>query len=237
MAQINCRKCGKEFEKTGKKQFCNDACRHAWFNEARYSKERKPPKTSTCAWRECDNTYEHVRPKEFCCGMCRQANHRDKLKVHLELKCKECGELFTQTHGRQVFCDDDCRLAHFEQKRRPNVVKRTGKCCVCGTEVLPKQMYCDTHRKYKTHSIANTSILEGTTHCANSLCRRRYMPDDLIIDGKWCSKGCKEATQGWLRYRKRVNQLQNDPRFYGRDKDRQIHRYVIDEERILQCDA
>lgn len=64
-------------------------------------------------------------------------------KFHPEISCKECGRMFTPTHGRQVFCSSKCRnrlqMRKYTRRRRGTPQYRI--CQICG-----ERFSIDSHR-------------------------------------------------------------------------------------------
>lgn len=76
-------------------------------------------------------------------------------KFHPERSCKECGRMFTPTHGRQVFCSPKCRLRlHMRQySRRRRGAPQYSTCRICGNRLpidRPRIKYCSDECKAKS---------------------------------------------------------------------------------------
>lgn len=132
-----CKSCGKKY--IGTKMFCCDDCRHNYtiknrkvvccvcvtcgknFNSKKInskycSNECKPTRIYNKICKQCGRTYTTSFDKStFCSRECVAEYNRKRPKV----KCKCCGELFTNCDNRvnRKFCSRDCFLKYIGGKK------------------------------------------------------------------------------------------------------------------------
>ena len=148
-----CKMCGKDFECTHRRKYCDDECKR----EARNKPRRLPKVTKKCEWCGKEFKGDNDYRIKFCSMECQQTSYSRTVREHGPLeklleerrinKEKRLKRMRIEAKERQKrnAIASIAKLLNKEVLRRERVVELTRPCIECGTpfyNILPHALTC-----------------------------------------------------------------------------------------------